>query len=263
MLCPPLTLCSDWQYFTKSSQPFPSCQKVRSLWQWAQKWSLVERVALLLRFSQLTCLYIGGRFPGPVLSQLALGISGYIMLRWSAQFASSEASEEPDRDFQQVDMKLQCFSKSHWSLIAFLCAEIFWKILPCPAFSMSHLWHVLQQGLSQPTLTSKTSVCLDLSLQFVPKGLPPEADACFSFPCTASEENPPQTAMINAYTTSFFSENSFFWYPGEPQQKDGTSCSPARGTEGADLVSHRLSCNCEGERGTESMSSVGWAFTST
>lgn len=132
-----------------------------------------------------------------------------------------------------------------------LCAEIFWKILPYTASSMSHCWGVLQEGLPQPTLTSKANVCLDLCLHFVPKGLHPEIDAFFLFPCMASEEIPPQTAMINAYTTSFLTENHSFWFPSTQQKKDGTSCSPARGTEGADLVFLRYSRNCKGERHQE------------
>lgn len=119
-----------------------------------------------------------------------------------------------------------------------LLAEIFWKLLPCIAYSKSHCWAVLQQGFLHPTLTSKATACLDLPLQNVPKD---------TSPCTAPGEIPPQTAMINAYTISFPSENGFFWFPNKQQKKDGTSCSPARGTEGADLVSLRHSHNREGE----------------
>lgn len=82
-----------------------------------------------------------------------------------------------------------------------------------------------------------------LTLAECPKGIA----SCFSSPCTAPGEIPPQTAMINAYRISFLSENCSFWFPNKQQKKDGTSCPPARGTEGADLVSLRHSHNWEGE----------------
>lgn len=66
-------------------------------------------------------------------------------------------------------------------------------------------------------------------------------------------------AMINAYTTSFLSENLSFWFQNKQEKKDGISCSPARGTEGSDLLSLRHSPNCGGQN----MSLVGWALTST
>lgn len=80
-----------------------------------------------------------------------------------------------------------------------------------------------------------------------PKGLASQSRYLL-FPSLYSPRGaPPQTAVINAHTISFLSENCPFWFPNKQQKRHGTSCSPARGTEGADLVSLRQGHNQEGE----------------
>lgn len=176
-------------------------------------------------------------------------------LRWSERFTSSEAAEK-DRNFQSAGVKhLSCSNALEnssdpdciYCVLKYSENSSPAELSPSPTARVCYSKVFL--SLPSPARQLLALTCL---FQNVPKGLLPEAGACFSSPCTAPGEIPPQTAMINAYMISFLSKNCSFWFPNRQQKKDGASCSPARGTEGADLVSLRQSHNQEGEY------EIGW-----